>query len=799
MNSLALDEESDEELPDVVEEPVVTVVSKPETTNETPCKDSKSETAASLENEVKEEPSSPATDSQQPPPESEPQPEPPGSQAPKGEEPKGDASSTSDGSHTRGASKASEARPTMGIKDPLAKLKRKEPTTPRAQVKQEPRQAAEVPAKEGGDNVIDFNIIATATQKMSEKARASVATLMKDRWHVSSWRQLITECQSQPIEHSRKIYDQFFRMFPTAGRVWQSYAEQELEAGNRSRVEAIFHRCLLTCPYLDLWKLYVKYVRDVKGTDKAAEGDIIQAYEFALKHVGQDISATSLWDEYIKFLQARSAENVNEEAAKMTLVRKAFQRAIQVPMYQTQLDALWAQYETFENATSNKQLAQKLLADLRVKYQAARTCLQERKVYRQPINISILSEPPQGTKVDQEKLSHWLELIEFERRNVQRLESAALHDRVTFTFNQALLVLYYYPEIWVEAAAYQISEGHVDTAEDVYKRGCAALPESALLHFAFADFYEKRATATGDKQTQQSFISEASKVYKRLLVKNKSPVVWVQYMLFVRRQEGIKESRAVFLQARAFKSHQVYMAAADLEFSVNKDSEVARRIYELGLNKLPFNVGYVLKYISFLRSQGDLDNARVILEKVLQKEKGKDTHPLWQCFVEMELWQGNLEAAYDIEQRMVASLKEDSPKPLRMFEVLADRYSYGPIRPATPGATLSLRGKQAAQAALAVPAEAKNIPLAALDGTLPEPLAGFVRAIATLPPTGKKASLTEVEDVIQKLADLPIPAFVPESPIKKRALEEESAEDTGQESTVDVYRSRQKSKIQKLF
>ncbi len=49
--------------------------------------------------------------------------------------------------------------------------------------------------------------------------------------------------------------------------MWCRYAELELAAGNMAGLKSIFQRCLMQVPSLELWALYMKFIRrSNKGT-----------------------------------------------------------------------------------------------------------------------------------------------------------------------------------------------------------------------------------------------------------------------------------------------------------------------------------------------------------------------------------------------------------------------------------------------------------------------------------------------------------------------------------------------------
>jgi cleavage stimulation factor subunit 3 len=60
---------------------------------------------------------------------------------------------------------------------------------------------------------------------------------------------------------------------------------------NYDRVEKLFQRCLLRVLSLDLWKKYLDYVKETKGSLPIFREKMTQAYEFALEKVGLDFAS----------------------------------------------------------------------------------------------------------------------------------------------------------------------------------------------------------------------------------------------------------------------------------------------------------------------------------------------------------------------------------------------------------------------------------------------------------------------------------------------------------------------------
>ena len=132
-----------------------------------------------------------------------------------------------------------------------------------------------------------------------------------------AWLALIEEAQSREnMDDTRRLYDQFFDIFPNQGRQWIAYADLELAHSNFAQVEAIFTRCLRSTPSVDLWKFYLSYTRrvnplpppsgaDEDGPREQARRTLEGAYEFALKYIGMDKDSGSIWMDYIALIKER--------------------------------------------------------------------------------------------------------------------------------------------------------------------------------------------------------------------------------------------------------------------------------------------------------------------------------------------------------------------------------------------------------------------------------------------------------------------------------------------------------------
>eukprot|EP00742_Colponemidia_sp_Colp-10_P009017 GILJ01009800.1.p1 GENE.GILJ01009800.1~~GILJ01009800.1.p1 ORF type:complete len:710 (-),score=102.51 GILJ01009800.1:90-2219(-) len=492
-----------------------------------------------------------------------------------------------------------------------------------------------------------------------------------DTLDVDSWAMALQNLQTQSIEDARPLFEQFLQQHPTASRYWKAYIEKEMEAKAYDRVDKLFVRSLLTCLNIDLWRCYLEYIKTIKIGEVNRE-EVIKAHEFVLEHMGQDISASQVWVSYIKCLKSLPTATPADDSHKMTLLRKAYQRAIAIPMHN--VENLWKEYEAFENNLS-KQLAKPLLQEHVGRHTAARSMYRELRRRREGLIINMVPRPPRGNKKEETQMELWTSLIEFERSNPMKLEEKQLIARVVFSYNQALLCLRHYPSIWYDLAMYLSGHQYVDEATAVFGRSLEALPSNLLLHFAFADFHEAR------KQIQA-----AKSIYERLISREDvEPLVFIIYQRFARRTEGLKGARDVFSIARksARCSYHVYVASAHLEHFINKDAAVARKIFELGLSKFANEPSFVLQYIEFLHQLNDEKNVRVLFERVLSHLEPVHAREVWNRFVHFEHQCGDLDAVQRVESRRTAVYPELNTQAPGGFRNLLPRYRFLDLWPCT--------------------------------------------------------------------------------------------------------------------
>ncbi|WFC99890.1 mRNA 3'-end-processing protein rna14 [Malassezia yamatoensis] len=181
---------------------------------------------------------------------------------------------------------------------------------------------------------------------------------------------------------------------------------------------------------------------------------------------------------------------------------------------------------------------------------------------------------------------------------------------------------------------------------------------------------ERRLHEDSERRKQQ-IADEAKEEMKPW--KDIATQVWIKYMQFVRRVEGIRPSRQIFGRARRSKhaAWQVYEANALLEYHCSKEPTVATKVFELALRTFGSDEQLVVRYLNFLIQINDDTNARAVFERTVSSLPADKARVVWDRWVEYEACYGDTSGCTRLETRL-QDLYPDEPKVL----AAADRLRY---------------------------------------------------------------------------------------------------------------------------
>ncbi|GKC86618.1 cleavage stimulation factor subunit 77, partial [Tanacetum coccineum] len=131
--------------------------------------------------------------------------------------------------------------------------------------------------------------------------------------------------------------------------------------------------------------------------------------------------------------------------------------------------------------------AKGLVSEYQPKYNSARAVYKERKKYVDEIDWNLLAVPPSGSVKEELQWKAWKKFLAFEK-----IDAVSANKRISFTYEQSLMYLYHYPDIWFDYATWHAKSGSIESAIKVYQRSLKALPDCALLRYAYAELEESR-------------------------------------------------------------------------------------------------------------------------------------------------------------------------------------------------------------------------------------------------------------------------------------------------------------------
>ncbi|KAI1173088.1 hypothetical protein F4777DRAFT_559170 [Nemania sp. FL0916] len=351
---------------------------------------------------------------------------------------------------------------------------------------------------------------------------------------MEAWFALIEEQKRRhKIEDARRTYERLLEIIPQAAEAWVAFLEMELSLDNFGAAEMIFSRTLFAVPHVQLWTVYLNYVRRRNDLSNDPSGSarqtVSQAYEFVLDNIGQDRDAGAIWQDYIAFIKSGPGQLGGtswQDQQKMDLLRKAYQRAICIPV--ANLNSFWKEYDQFEMGL-NKMTGRKHLQERSPAYMTARSANTALENITRGLKRTTLPRlpPVPGFDGDQdflEQVKLWKAWISWEKDDplVLKLEDLASYQRrVLHVFKHALMALRFWPEIWVDAAEWCFENSIVVEGKDIglsfLTDGVAANPESALLALKHADHIELTHRAGEGEQAKAALAQAVRAPYDKVL------------------------------------------------------------------------------------------------------------------------------------------------------------------------------------------------------------------------------------------------------------------------------------------
>lgn len=494
----------------------------------------------------------------------------------------------------------------------------------------------------------------------------------QDPFNTEAWESLAdVVIAGKNIRRIRSVMDRTLNKFPLASSYWVRYALLEDELGSTENVRIILRRSLELSFSVDVWKFYLTWLTrtTIKAQDKVlspaeiekARIDMKDAFESAIEphNIGWAMDSAPIWKMYFEFLEEMPEEETYDFTQKLDLMRKLYKRAVTIPI--RGLEQVWKDYQTYEKKHEEK-VAKQILDELQPAYQNAHEVLKERETYWRtllepsPTKECHLPRRPSAAN-NYNNVEAWNRMLAYEKTNPENLKPVDFKIRVRLSYRRAIKELWFHAEVWYSFFDFERSMKDDEASFIILRKSLHALPNSSLLHFCLADALELHGNT-----------SEARELHDRLLERNASNAAFIQRMRFARRVEGKAEARDIFRRARAWSGcdSSIYCAAAEIEFRTNKDSNVARRILDLGLRRFPKDTLLAHRYLDLMSALNDYSASRDVFERILHSFESagapaEEIFPIWERYREMERdYGGDLSQLTSVEHRMLSSYPSNS-------------------------------------------------------------------------------------------------------------------------------------------
>lgn len=533
----------------------------------------------------------------------------------------------------------------------------------------------------------------------SERAAKAISRIEAKRYDVDSWNLLVKEAGHMNIETVDSFYEELVATFPTCGRFWKAYIDHEMKSRRFDKVAKLFQRTLEEVLTIDIYKSYLNYVQEVKASEPEL---ILKAFRYTLDKIGIDPNAISIYQDYIKFLKEREVDSTYLEGQKNNAIIKAYQEVVVIPLFH--VDTLWKEFKSFVQ-TINPGLFDKVSKtnNCESNHTKANNVAKELAAQIRGLNRAWPAAPPTFSSEELKQVEIWRRYIEWEKKDPLKCDrkSTFIH-RVSYAYKQCLLSFGHHPNFWHEYATFldqqikslngteaDMKKSLVREQTVLFERAIKGLmKENLFIHFSYADLAEAR----NDKK-------KALDIYNNLIETHKDnehmdlTLVYIQLLRFTRRIEGFKPAKAIFDRARDDKrcSHQIYTAAALMEYHCTKKHDYACKIFERGLKKFNTCPDFILSYIQFMNSLNEENNTRVLFERVLTtcSLQPKDTAEIWNSFLEFEAGIGDASSITKVEKRRAAALRDEFPD-CRDASWAVDKYKFQDLFPCSVNELRSL-------------------------------------------------------------------------------------------------------------
>ncbi|CAH6718348.1 mRNA 3'-end-processing protein Rna14p [[Candida] jaroonii] len=347
----------------------------------------------------------------------------------------------------------------------------------------------------------------------------------------NKWIKLIKQVMVKDKEEQiRNVFTKYLDIFKLDGEQWCKYINFEIGKGDFKKVEELFAKCITTVDNVELFRLYVSYVRrvnDVITGGEKARSTVISAFEFSVNRVGIDVKSGELWNDYSEFLKSWTPSQSWEKQQKIDLIRKLYKKLLVIPT--EKVESMWSTYTKWENEV-NSSTASRFIADKSAEFMEARAWniewnnITDKSLSRKVLPYGLDDSDKDNRKEIEQQLQYWYKWIEFESRNNLNLkDDDLLNKRIEYVYKQAIVSLPFVPELWYRYNQFLMNGPSTEDSNslnmniDILSQGLILNPKSYLLSFQLSELYEKETNLAKANEVINNLVNKLIQDHSQII------------------------------------------------------------------------------------------------------------------------------------------------------------------------------------------------------------------------------------------------------------------------------------------
>ncbi|EME40975.1 hypothetical protein DOTSEDRAFT_74506 [Dothistroma septosporum NZE10] len=492
---------------------------------------------------------------------------------------------------------------------------------------------------------LPFSLVSRRKSSDNTPIASSTSAAMADRpHHQQSYLYLISQ--------NDEVYENDILRNPGNIKAWLDYAHYKRQYGTLLEQSFVLERACVALPRsYKLWKLYLELrVRHLKGRSPAKwriEYQKVNAlFERALVLLNK---MPKIWEMYLGFLCQQPL---------LTLTRRTFDRALRaLPI--TQHNRVWALYRPFANSAGGDTAVKVWRRYIQLHPENVEEFIEllvNEGKYTEAIQryIEILNDPKFKSKEAKGPFQHWTEMLEIlidharlvpnpiplANGSTLSVETIIRSGLERFADQRGIL--------WVGLARYYINLGTYERARDIFEEGITTVMTVRDFSVVFDTYAEAEEALISIKLEDSATRQRKGKVDEdadldldiRMLrfeqLMDRRPFL-VNDVLLRQNPHNVNEwQKRVALWGE--NKQMVVQTYADAIAAISPKKAVGR-FHELWAN-----------YAKFYEEGGDLQNARIIMEKAVKVpyKSVSELAEMWTEWAEMELRNENFDQAVNI-------------------------------------------------------------------------------------------------------------------------------------------------------